>query len=568
MDRRVAARLAAPETIPFGARSACVIRSLLRRALLPAALLISACQPAPTAEPPRAAAATTSVATAELRHAALEGPTVPLPDEAERIEVPGFEGAGPWLNVDRPLQIADLRGRVVIVDFWTSCCINCLQTLPTLQKLEDAFRGLPLVVVGVHSPKFDEEEDAERLVDIVLDNRIAHPVASDAQMRVWRAWGVEAWPTVLVLDTNGKALWGGAGEPDYDELAAIVRSVMLEAKGKGTLAKGELAGLRPEKETAGALRYPGKVIGLADGGMAIADTGHDRVVIVDKDGKVEAIAGSGEAGKADGPFEKATFTRPQGMAEALGDLYVADTGSHAIRKIDRRARTVTTVAGTGELGGMLRSNAPKDALSLALRSPWDLAAAGDMIFVALAGSHQIGLFMPKTGQFRLFAGSGMEARRDGEALEAAFAQPSGLAFDAARRELFVLDSETSSVRAVDVAKGTVRTVVGKDLFVFGDADGDRETARLQHPIGLALGDGALLVADSYNSKIKRIDPATGATKTLFGGKDDAIVDEPAGLAVIGTDLVVADTNHHRLLRVPNKGTGTPEPITLRGVPQK
>ena len=546
-----------------------MIRRLLA-SVLPVSLLIAGCQPGPLPDHVKApAAANGSDAKAtEPLPGALEGPVVPLPEASERLDVPGFDGAGPWLNVDRPLSLADLRGRVVIVDFWTSCCINCLQALPTLQKIEDAFRGLPLVVVGVHSPKFDEEEDAERLVDIVLDNRIAHPVASDAKMKVWRAWGVEAWPTIAVLDTNGKALWAGAGEPDFDELSAVVRSVMREARDEGTLAKGDFERLRPEKDTAGVLRYPGKVIGLADGGMAIADTGHHRIVIVDRDGKVELIAGSGEAGKSDGPLEKATFTRPQGMTEALGDLYVADTGSHAIRKIDRRAKTVTTVAGTGELGGRLQSNAPHPALSLALRSPWDLAAAGEMIFVALAGSHQIGLFLPKTGQLRLFAGSGAEARRDGEALDAAFAQPSGLAFDKARGELFVLDSETSSVRAVDVAKGTVRTVVGKDLFVFGDVDGDRETARLQHPIGLALGDGGLYVADSYNSKVKRIDPVTGATKTLFGGRDDAMVDEPAGLAVIGADLVVADTNHHRLVRVPNKGTGAPEPITLRGVPAR
>jgi len=495
----------------------------------------------------------------------LDGPTEALRPEADRVEVPGFEGATQWLNVDRALTLEDLRGRVVVVDFWTSCCINCLQTLPTLKRIEDAFRGAPVVVVGVHSPKFDEEGDAERLVDIVLDNRIEHPVAADGGMKVWRAWGVEAWPTVAVLDTKGKALWAGAGEPEYDELATVVRSALREGEANGSLASGEMAHLRPEKDTSGVLRYPGKVIGMSDGGMAIADTGHHRIVLVDKDGKISDVIGSGAAGKKDGAFAEATFTRPAGMAEALGDLYVADTMSHAIRKIDRRAKTVTTVVGTGELGGSLRDNALRPGTSVALRSPWDLAAAGEMVFVALAGSHQIGLFSAKTGQFRLFAGSAVEARKDGELLDAAFAQPSGLALDKDKKELFVLDSETSSVRAIDLAKGAVRTVVGKDLFVFGDVDGDRETTRLQHPIGIAWSDGALFVADSYNSKIKRVDPVSGVTKSLLGGRDDKVLDEPAGIAVIGGDLVVADTNHHRLLRAPSKGTGTPEAITLRGV---
>lgn len=541
----------------------------LLASIVSCSLLLAACDPAGI-KPPISTPAPGASADAAARPPSpgLEGAVVPLPDEGDRVSVPGFDGAAQWLNVDRPLSLADLRGRVVVVDFWTSCCINCLQTFPTLKRLEERFRGQPLVVVGIHSPKFDEEGDAERLVDIVLDNHIEHPVASDPDMKVWRAWGVEAWPTVAVLDANGKALWAGAGEPDADELEVIVRSALREADAKGALAKGPLPGQRPEKDTSGVLRYPGKVTALADGGMAIADTGHDRILIVDAEGKITDVVGSGAEGKKDGSFAEATFARPAGMAEALGDLYVADTASHAIRKIDRKAKTVTTVAGTGELGGMIRDNAPRPALKTALRSPWDLVTLGDAMFVALAGSHQIGLFSPKTSEIRLYAGSGREARIDGALLDAAFAQPSALAIGKDAGELFVLDSETSSVRAIDLKARTVRTVVGKDLFVFGDVDGDRETTRLQHPIGMAWSDGALFVADTYNSKIKRVDPVTGVTKTLLGGRDDKLVDEPAGLAVIGADLVIADTNHHRIVRVPKKVDAPLEPITLRGVPTR
>ncbi len=513
----------------------------------------------------KTAPATSQAETPKTLPAVLNGPVVPLPPAASRVDVPGFGGATQWLNVERPLSLADLRGRVVVVDFWTSCCINCLQTFPTLKKLEDEFRDQPFVVVGVHSPKFDEEGDAERLIDIVLDNRIEHPVASDPGMTVWRGWGVEAWPTVAVLDVNGKALWAGAGEPDPEEISNVVRSALREGFEAGTLAKGPLPGARPEKDTSGALRYPSKVVGLADGGMAVADTGHDRIVIVDKEGKVTDVVGSGASGKKDGSFAEASFSRPAGIAEVAGALFVADTSNHALRKVDRNTKRVTTVAGTGGLGERLRDNVPRPGLSVALRSPWDVVAVGEEIFVALAGSHQIGLFNATNGQIRLFAGSGREARMDGELLDAAFAQPSGLAFDPAKKELYVLDSETSSVRAIDVRKGSVRTIVGKDLFVFGDTDGDRETARFQHPIGLALSDGVLYVADSYNSKVKQVDPQTGATKTLLGGRDDKLLGEPAGLTVIGSDLVIADTNHHRLVRIAKKGTGIFEPITLRNV---
>ena len=467
---------------------------------------------------------------------------VPLPPEKDRGDTPGFEGASAWINIDHPLTKDELRGRVVIVDFWTSCCINCLQTLPVLHAIEDRFRGRALTVVGIHSPKFDEEKQAGRLADVVRDNRIEHPIAVDGSMAIWRAWGVESWPTVAVLDVEGRAIWAASGEPSLDELSSVVTSALDEAGRAGKLARGPLRGVRVEPSENGPLRYPAKVLALKDGGLAIADTGHDRVVVLDKGGKVEATIGSGLAGKGDGSFQNASFSRPEGLAEIGADLFVADTGNHTIRKIDRAARAVTTVAGTGEIGGGRLATEERPARSVGLRSPWDLLEVRGNLYVALAGSHQIGAFDPKRGTFRLVAGNGHEARADGPLLDASFAQPSALATDG--NEVFVLDSETSSVRAIDIAKGLVRTVMGEDLFVFGDVDGDRTKARLQHPIGMAYGGGALWVADSYNSKVKRVDPRTGATRTVIS----VDLSEPAGLGFAAGTLFIADTNHHRVRR--------------------
>lgn len=481
---------------------------------------------------------------------------VPLPPEKDRGEVPGFDGASAWINVDHPLTKDELRGRVVIVDFWTSCCINCLQTLPVLHALEDRFRGRAVTVVGVHSPKFDEEKEAGRLRDVVRDNRIEHPVAVDASMAIWRAWGVEGWPTVAVLDVEGRAIWAASGEPSLEELSSVVATALDEGRRGGKLAQGPLRGVRVEPGEDKPLRYPGKVLALKDGGLAIADTGHDRVVVVDRSGKVEATIGSGLAGKADGSFTEASFSRPGGLAEVGSDLFVADTGNHTLRRIDRRAGAVTTVAGTGEIGAGRLSPQERPARSVALRSPWDLLEVRGNLYVALAGSHQIGAFDPQHGTFRLLAGNGHEARADGALLDASFAQPSALATDG--KEVFVLDSETSSVRAIDVARGQVRTVMGEDLFVFGDVDGDRSRARLQHPIGMAYADGALWVADSYNSKVKRIDPATGTTRTVIGAE----LGEPAGLAAAAGTLFIADTNHHRVLCWPLAGKSKVEAVAL------
>jgi thiol-disulfide isomerase/thioredoxin len=486
----------------------------------------------------------------------LPYPLVALPAAKDRGETPGFDGASAWINVDHPLTKDELRGRVVIVDFWTSCCINCLQTLPVLRAIEDRFRGRALTVVGIHSPKFDEEKQAGRLQDVVRDNRLEHPIAVDGAMAIWRAWGVESWPTVAVLDVEGRAVWAASGEPALDELTSVVASALDEGQRAHKLAQGPLRGVRVEPTESGPLRYPGKVLALKDGGLAIADTGHDRVVVVGKGGKVEATIGSGLAGKADGSFAEASFSRPEGLAEVGADLYVADTGNHTLRKIDRAAQAVTTVAGTGELGTGRLSTEERPARSVGLRSPWDLLEVRGNLYVALAGSHQIGLFDPKRGTFRLAAGNGHEARVDGSLYDASFAQPSALATDG--NELFVLDSETSSVRAIDVAKGQVRTVVGEDLFVFGDVDGDKAKARLQHPIGLAYGGGALFVADSYNSKVKRVDPRTGETRTVIG----ADLSEPAGLGFAAGTLFIADTNHHRVERWAIAGGAKAEVVAL------
>ena len=483
-----------------------------------------------------------------------------LPAEATRQVPAGFAKARGWLNVTRVPTERDLAGRVVVVDFWTSCCINCMQTLPTLAALEKKHARDPFLVVGVHTQKFDAEPEIERLRASVIRMGVTHPVAIDGDRGVWEAWDVAGWPTVVVLDAKGRVVWNQSGEPDPDELDAVIESALAEGADEGALAKDAPSFLGREIDASSPLAYPEKIAAVP-GGFAIADSGHDRIVFVDDAGKVTDVVGDGTRGLADGAFGSARFAHPQGMVASGDVVYVADTENHAVRMIDRKNKRVSTIAGTGELGREPLSGT-QDGKTFALRSPWDVALVGSTLYVALAGSHQIAIVDPATSKVTLFAGTSSENRKDGPRLAAAFAQPSGLATDG--KDLFVLDSETSSVRKIELATGEVSTLVGKALFVWGDVDGDGATARLQHPVGLTYGGGALWVADTYNSKVKRIDAATGETKTITGGASHEALFEPAGLAWSSGKLLVADTDHGRIVSV-SPGTMTASPWAIDGL---
>ncbi|MGZ3475221.1 MAG: thioredoxin-like domain-containing protein, partial [Polyangiales bacterium] len=472
---------------------------------------------------------------------------VALPAAADRGTPPGLAKARGWLNTTRTPTDADLRGRVVVVDFWTSCYINCMHALPVLARLEKKHARDPFVVVGVHTQKFDAEPEVERLRASVIRYGVQHPVAIDGDRGIWESWGVSAWPTILVLDAKGRVIYEEPGEPDEAAIDAVIESALAEGSEEGILAKTAPTFVGREIDPQHPLVFPEKIAKIP-GGFAIADSGHDRIVLTDESGKTTETIGGGGRGFTDGAFQAAHFAHPQGLV-AKGDwIFVADTENHAIRAIDRKAKKVTTIAGTGQLGSGRLSNEVVDGLATPLRSPWDVAVVGDTLYVALAGSHQIATLDPVTHKLQLFAGTGQEYLSDGSRLKATFAQPSGLATDG--KDLFVLDSETSSVRKIDLGKGEVSTLVGHGLFVFGDQDGDGDKARLQHPIGIAYADGALYVADTYNSKIKKIDPNSGTTTTLAGGSDHKMFFEPAGLAAASSGtLLIADTDHDRIVKL-------------------
>jgi len=475
-----------------------------------------------------------------------------------RFPAPGLEGGIEWMNARGEITLKDLRGKVVLLDFWTYCCINCMHVLPDLEYLEKKYPK-ELVVIGVHSAKFDNEKDSESIRQAIVRYEIEHPVVNDANMTIWRKYGVRAWPTLVLIDPEGNYCGYISGEGNRELLDLILGKVIAYHRAKGTLDDTPVNfALEAEKAAATPLRYPGKILADAERGrLFISDSNHNRIVVAGLDGKVIDVIGSGAVGNKDGDFATAEFDHPQGMALQGEMLYVADTENHLLRAVDLGKKTVTRLAGTGVQSRdrwTLRDGA-QPALRTAINSPWDLALVGDQLYIAMAGPHQIWK-LDLTGQtLSVFSGSGREDVTNGPHREAAYAQPSGLATDGTT--LYVVDSEGSAIRAVDLDPvGEARTIVGasdepggRALFEFGDRDGIGEDVRLQHPLGIALSGGMLFVADSYNHKIKAIDLKTASTTTVLGKSkagQPRELNEPAGLAVVDGKLFIADTNHHRI----------------------
>ena len=462
----------------------------------------------------------------------------------------------------------------MVLDFWTYGCVNCMHILRDLKTLEQRFPD-ELVVVGIHSPKFTNEKDTENLRRILVRYEIEHPVANDAGHEIWRRYGVQAWPTRVIIDPAGNLVGTAMGEGNLEGFierhshgGAGVRPIDPEQRRQ--MADDRSAplplDLERKRHADRPLLYPGKVLAdEASGRLFIADSNHNRIVVASLDGQLIETIGSGLQGDNDGIFPQARFYRPQGLALGSdGELYVADTENHQVRVVDFQARAVHTVAGTGKQGAW--SGEGGEAMRIDLNSPWDLALKTGILIIAMAGPHQIWVVDLLHDRAYPYAGTGEEARKDGAVNVATFAQPSGLALDG--NTLYIADAEANIIRALELPPGnTVTTIAGGDLFQFGDDDGKGDAARLQHPLGVTVYAGRVFIADTYNHKIKMLDPATRQVTTFAGTGVAGHVDgparaaqffEPGGLSAAGNTLYVADTNNHaiRTIDLATKEVGT------------
>lgn len=459
-----------------------------------------------------------------------------------RVRAPELTGKGGWLNTgNKGLTLSDLRGRIVVLDFWTFCCVNCLHVLDELRELEERHRDT-VVIIGVHSPKFVHEAEHQAVVDAVERYGVEHPVLDDPELATWKQYAVRAWPTLVVIDPEGYVVAQHAGEGHAHAIEKLVEELEAEHTAKGTLHRGDGPYVPPEP-VATDLRFPGKAVRLPGGSFLVSDTTRHQLVELAADGEqVLRRIGTGERG-----LTPDSFNEPQGLALLPdGRVAVADTVNHAIRVFDPDSGALETVAGTGKQWWQ-GSPTSGPAREVDLSSPWDLAWWQDRLWIAMAGVHQLWTYDPAAGTVEVAAGTTNEGLVDGPAAEAWFAQPSGLA--AAGERLWIADSETSAVRWAEPAETgdgyAVRTAVGTGLFDFGHRDGAADQALLQHPLGVtALPDGSVAIADTYNHALRRFDPASGEVTTL--AKD---LREPSGAVLVDGDLVVVESARHRLTRL-------------------
>ena len=478
-----------------------------------------------------------------------------------RVRAPELSGRA-WLNTGgEALSLGGLHGKIVLLDFWTFCCINCLHVVDELRPLEEKYSNV-MVVIGVHSPKFEHEAEPEALAAAIERYDVRHPVLDDPELTTWKQYAVHAWPTLALIDPDGYVVAQLSGEGHAHALDVLVGELEKQHELQGTLHRGSGPYVAPEIAPS-TLRYPAKTVRLLDGNLLVADSGHHSLAELDKDGqRLIRRIGTGERGLVNGPAVTARFSEPSGLCllpdeirkEVGYDVVVADTVNHALRGVRLKDGRVRTLAGTGAQwmhGDLVPDQSFPDT---PLSSPWDVVwfPAWRQVAIAMAGVHQLWSFDPVSSRLSVRAGTTNEGLLDGKLASAWFAQPSGLAVSLDGATLWLVDAETSSLRRVH--NGIVHTEVGAGLFDFGLVDGDAGQAMLQHPLGLAvLADDSVVVTDTYNGALRRFDPRTRRLTTL--ARDFA---EPSGVVAAGAHVLITETNAHRVsaLRIPDEVIST------------
>jgi sugar lactone lactonase YvrE/thiol-disulfide isomerase/thioredoxin len=474
-------------------------------------------------------------------------------DVNARVAAPALSSGLEWINTDEPPTLEAMRGRVTLLHFWTFDCVNCINVLPDLRFLENKYHD-GLSVIGIHTPKFEYQRAPGPVLKAVNRNYIRHPVASDPGYAMWQAYGVQAWPTMALIDAQGQLAAVLPGEGRRNEADMMIGHLLEEAaKQDLRVYESQVSTVRPEPRQ--PLRFPTRLL-ATDSSLWIADTGHNRILECNLEGRILRQFGSGNPGFWDGANLDSGFAAPQGMTIAKEALFVADTGNHAIRRIRLQDGEVKTIAGTGAVGHDI-PHEYVEPTKIGMSAPNDVVAVGENLYIAVTGQNQIWQLNLNTNKLIALAGSGKLGIDDGAGVAASFAEPVSLS--TIGQQLIIVDAAASAIRTLRLLENKVTTLLGSGLYEFGDAPGKPDVARLQHPLAACVdARGLVFIADSYNGKIKALNLRTTETRTL---NLPYHLHEPAGIALGANALWISNTNAHEVVRV-DLGTGQIKRLTI------
>ncbi|MDJ0655887.1 MAG: thioredoxin-like domain-containing protein [Xanthomonadales bacterium] len=461
---------------------------------------------------------------------------------SDRTRIPEFSDSLNWVNTTAPPSVEECRGKVMLIYFWTPSNVNSLNFLPEIRALENKHEN-GLVVVGIVCPKFPREGSTASILKAVNRLFLRHAVAMDADFNMWQQYGVKAWPTAAVVDAEGCLRKMVSGDEVEKKLDAMVSTLLDEAASREIRNYGSLRMSRKPEKSA-ILQFP-TCIHHDREHVYISDTGNNRILELTENGRILRVFGSGNPGFWDGMLENSGFNAPRGLAVAENYLYVADSGNHAIRRVNLFSGEIETVMGTGKPGRQVVSG--QTALrEIEMMMPMGLVAHGPNLYITMAGMNQIWRLDLKNNHVSWLSGSGQHGLVNGKASRAAFATPMGIALH--NKTAFVIDADSSAVREISLGSGGVRTKAGRGTFTFGREDGGRTKALMQFPTDACLSANReqLWIADTFNNCLRLMDISSGQITTPAIEHE---FHEPTCVRCHDRKLWVADTNAHSIICV-------------------
>ena len=457
---------------------------------------------------------------------------VPLaPELSDRLE---------WVNAER-IRLGECTGRVVVLAFFNQASAYCHTLLETLHHLA-LKHPQRLQVIGLHVPKYPFERDGARVAEGISRLGIRFPVASDTDYIAWQHYGIHGWPSLALIDANGRLRQVLAGDVNAQLIEDTLQPLLDDAPSPLDDTRASISGRRESGSR--TLHHPAG-IAIGPERMYIADAGHHQVLECNLHGRVLTRYGTGHAELVDGGPDECAFDAPHGLLLHREALYVADTGNHALRRINLRTGQVETLAGNGRPGTLegQRIDTPREA---SLNRPWGLALDGERLYISLAGLNQVWAWEMASGALVHVAGSGQFGHGDGHARSARMAHPAGLA--ALQNTLYIVESGSATLRRLSFNDGQLRTLVGSGVFEFGHEDGPRERASLSCPQGLALqvDSPVLWLADAGNDRLRTLRLGGGSVATA---RIEHTLNRPQAIASGEGAVWLVNTDAHQVLRM-------------------